>query len=298
MHEEFDGRTRTKIVRDADGIARVLSHADLHVAATAAPRQAAASAYLGRYGHLFGLKQRHLKNLDRRVVADPTGAAVDYRFLREKSQFDVTTVAFDQTRFGLAVWEAGISVTMKHNPLRVIGARSTLHHKLDVKRPSATHVEKAKAIDVETLAKCLGLAHVVRRGVPLTINIQKFMIFRYREATRRRAVMPAKHDGRPPSGHPPLPLPPVHASIRDGKDYVVRTVYFSFDFPPVRPLHWVAIIEVETSSVLLAYPFIANVMGWVFKADPATLGGPTADAGSAALNRWRSPVKLEGLTAP
>jgi hypothetical protein len=297
MYEEFDGRTRTKIVRDADGIARILSHADRRVAVKAATPQLAANEYLNRYGHLFGLKPQHLKNLSRGVVADPTGAAVDYRFLREKSQFDVTTVAFDQTRFGLAVWEAGISVTMKHNPLRVIGARSTLHHKLDVKRPSGAHVAKAKAIDVETLAKCLGIAGVVRRGVPLTINAQKFMIFRYRAATRRRAIMSPKRDGRP-SGHPTLPLPPVHASIRDGKDYVVRAVYFSFDFPPVRPLHWVAIIEVETGSVLLAYPFIANVMGWVFKADPATLGGPTADAGNAALNRWRSPVKLEGLAAP
>jgi zinc metalloprotease ZmpB len=298
MYEEFDGRIRTKIVRDADGVARMLSHTDGHVAVKAATPQAAANDYLNRYGHLFGLKQQHLKNLTRGVVQDPTGAPVDYRFLREKSQFDVTTVAFDQTRFGLAVWEAGISVTMKHNPLRVIGARSTLHAKLDVKRPSATHVAKAKAIDVETLAKCLGLAGVVRRGVPLTINAQKFMIFRYHETTRRRAITPAKRHGRPSSGHPTLPLPPVHASIRDGKDYVVRAVYFSFDFPPVRPLHWVAIIEVETESVLLAYPFIANVMGWVFKADPTTLGGPTADAGNAALNRWRSPVRLEGLAAP
>jgi hypothetical protein len=298
MYEEFDGRIRTKIVRDADGVARMLSHTDGHVAVKAATPQAAANDYLNRYGHLFGLKQQHLKNLTRGVVQDPTGAPVDYRFLREKSQFDVTTVAFDQTRFGLAVWEAGISVTMKHNPLRIIGARSTLHDKLEVKRPSATHVERAKAIDVETLAKSLGLAGLIRRGVPLTINSQKFMIFRYHEATRRRAVTSPKRGGQPSSGHPTLPLPPLHASIRDGKHYVVRAVYFSFDFPPVRPLHWVALIEVETASVLLAYPFIANVMGWVFKADPATLGGPTADAGNAALNRWRSPVKLEGLTAP
>src|ERR1700719_3062458 len=102
MYEEFDGRMRTKIVRYADGVARVLSHTDRHVAVKAATPQAAASAYLSRYGHLFGLKQHHLKNLDRSVAQDPTGAPVDYRFLREKSQFDVTTVAFDQTRFGLA----------------------------------------------------------------------------------------------------------------------------------------------------------------------------------------------------
>ena len=36
MYEEFDGRTGTKIVRDADGIVRVLSHADRHVAMKAA----------------------------------------------------------------------------------------------------------------------------------------------------------------------------------------------------------------------------------------------------------------------
>jgi hypothetical protein len=35
MDEEFDGRTRTEIVRDADGIAGALSHADRHVAVTA-----------------------------------------------------------------------------------------------------------------------------------------------------------------------------------------------------------------------------------------------------------------------
>ena len=34
-----------------------------------------------------------------------------------------------------------------------------------------------------------------------------------------------------------FPLPPVDPSIRDGRHYVVRAVYFSFDFPPVRPLH-------------------------------------------------------------
>jgi hypothetical protein len=60
MYEEFDGRTRTKIVRGADGIARVLSHADRHVTTTAATPQLAANDYLSRYGHLLGLKQQHL----------------------------------------------------------------------------------------------------------------------------------------------------------------------------------------------------------------------------------------------
>ena len=75
MYEEFDGRTRTKIVRDSDGIVRVLSHADRHVAVKAATPQAAAGAYLGRYGHLFGLKQQHLKNLTRSVAIKPASGS-------------------------------------------------------------------------------------------------------------------------------------------------------------------------------------------------------------------------------
>ena len=91
----------------------------------------------------------------------------------------------------------------------------------------------------------------------------------------------------------------MHSSIRDGGHYVVSAVYFGFDFPPIRPLHWVALIEAETSSVLLLRPFIDNVTGSVFEADPMTLaGGPGPRASNAALNRLRSTVTLPGLAAP
>ena len=127
MFEEFDARTQTKIVRDANGVARVLSHADRYVACQAPTPQLAAHDYLSRYGRLLGLRQQHLRNLYAPVGQEPAAADVEYRFLIEKRQSDLTTVVLHQTCFGLPVWEAGISVTMKHDPLRVVGARSTLH---------------------------------------------------------------------------------------------------------------------------------------------------------------------------
>ena len=45
MYEEFDAQSQTKIVRDADGIARELSHANRYVA-TEAPTAAACGARL------------------------------------------------------------------------------------------------------------------------------------------------------------------------------------------------------------------------------------------------------------
>jgi zinc metalloprotease ZmpB len=300
MFEEFDARTKTKVIRDAGGTARVLSHTDQYVTTDAKSPQLAAHDYLSRYGRLLGLRQEHLKNLSRSIEREPTAGDVEYRYLSEKHQFDMSTVAFYQTCFGLPVWEAGLSVTMKHNPLRVVGARSTLHPKLAMKRPHGMDIARLKALDVKTLAKYLGLDGKARRGAPLSVNSQRFMIYQHDE-TRLRHVT-----ARPPktasgilSGAPSLPLPSVYSSIRDGRHYVVSAVHFGFDFPPIRPLYWVALIEAETSSVLLLRPFIDNVTGSVFQADPVTLaGGPGSKAGNAALNRLRSSVTLPGLAPP
>jgi hypothetical protein len=299
MFEEFDARTETRIVRDTGGVARVLSHQDHFVATRAATPRLAAKDYLDRYGRLLGLRPQHLKNLLLPVEHTPTDAEVEYRFVAEKDQFDLTTVAFHQTYLGLPVWEAGLSVTMKHKPLRVIGARSTLHPKPKITQSSAKHLRKLQKLDAETLGRHLGLARYVSDTTPLRINNERLMVHQHDEARLRHAMaQPQKRVSAFHSGAPRLPLPSVHSSIRDGAHYVVRAVRFGFDFPPIRPLNWVALVEVETMSMLLLRPFVDNVTGLVFTADPATLGGPTANAGNAALNRFRSSVTLDGLDAP
>src|ERR1700761_7621214 len=101
MFEEFNPRMRARIVRDAGGIARILSHPDHYVAAKARTPRAAARDYLSRYGHVFGLRPQHLRNLLKSPQRSPTSAGLEYRYLAEKPQFDLTTVAFPQTYFGL-----------------------------------------------------------------------------------------------------------------------------------------------------------------------------------------------------
>ena len=297
MFEEFDARTRTKVVRDAGGVVRVLFHQDRYVAAKARTPRAAARDYLRGYGRQFGVRQQHLSNMLRPPGRDLMAAGIEYRLLPEKPQFDLTTVPFQQTYFDLPIWEAGLSVTMKHEPLRIIGARSTLHPEPKPKRPSDPHLARSKNLDVGILARHLGLSG--RAASALKINSHRLMIYQHDAAGLRYATARPHRQGRAfHSGAPSLSLPPVHSAIHDGAHYVVRAVYFSFDVPPVRPLHWVALVELETSSVLLIRPFVENVTGLVFAADPATLGGPSADAGNAALNPFRSPVTLPGLAAP
>src|SRR5271169_3177203 len=139
MFEEFDARTKTKVIRTSDGTARLLSHTDKYVATKSQNPSLAAYEYLGRFGHLLGLRDEHLKNLSLSAEHEPVAAGIEHRYVGEKHHSDISTVAFYQTCFGLPVWEAGLSVTMKHNPLRVVGARSTQHPELAVKRPNAMH---------------------------------------------------------------------------------------------------------------------------------------------------------------
>ena len=54
-------------------------------------------------------------------------AGSEFRIHTEKQQFDTTTVAYDQTYFGLPVWEASVAVHVKHDPYRVVSASSTRH---------------------------------------------------------------------------------------------------------------------------------------------------------------------------
>jgi zinc metalloprotease ZmpB len=299
MFEEFDARSQTKIVRDAGGIARTLSHANRSVVSGAPTPELAAREYLNRYGELLGLRPEQLRHLFLPAEQEPGAGEIEYRFLSEKHQFDLTTVAFYQTCFGLPVWEAGLSITMKDNPLRVVGAQSTLHADLEVKRPPARAIARLKTLDAESLASSLGLAGRARHDAPL-IDSQRFMIYRYDTARRTDgSARPQREEPVLQAGGPGLPLPPVDPSIRDSRHYVVLAVYFRFDVTPFRPLHWVALVEGETLSVLLLRPFVDSVSGLVFQADPVTLaGGPTANANDAALNPLRSSVTLAGLAPP
>ena len=64
-------------------------------------------------------------------------------------------------------------------------------------------------------------------------------------------------------------------------------------------LHWVALVDVESLSVLYLEAFVSDVKGLVFEIDPITTnGGPRPSANSAALNPVRVSDVLPGLNAP
>lgn len=100
---------------------------------------------------------------------------------------------------------------------------------------------------------------------------------------------------------PILPLYPVDDKIKHGHYYVVDEITFSYTTEKYGAINWIALVELETKSVLYLRPLAANVNGQVFKHDPITISGnlvhsPTQNNG--ILNPFRTSEVLNNLNLP
>lgn len=300
MNQEFNQAHRVLINRDDKGIARELLHTEEQFVSRARTPQLAAAEYLSKYGELLGIKSEETNSLSLSHEADVVDAAGELRFRTEKKQFDMTTVMYEQTHFGLPVWHAGVAIHMKGKPYRVVSSQSTRHPDVEVKRPSAEVLNRLKKLDASTLAAQLNLSGK-KTGYDskmLTIDNVRLIIYRYAQA--KRVIVEEAPAGPGAFGHMnlKLPLPPVAAGIEENRHYLSAEVHFALALREHEVLNWVAIVEAETLSVLYLRVFMDNVNGLVFQDDPITTnGGPLPNATSANLNPVRTTVLLEDLPA-
>ena len=301
MNQEFDDVGNVHVNRDDKGVTRDLLHTDEPFVSTAPTPQLAAEEYLAKFGGLLGLAPAETTNMSLARSAKATESGDELRFASEKSQFDATTVMYQQTRFGLPVWHGGVAIHMKGKPYQVISSQSTRHADLDAERPTPATLKKLEKLNKTALAKQLGLTgKSAFDAKTLSIDGRELIIYRYAQA--KRVMTEEPHSSPADYGHDhdhtALPLPGVPADISEGRHYVCLKVHFALARKGESPLNWVAIIEAKTLAVLYLRAFVDDVNGQVFLIDPITTnGGPTANANSAMLNPVRTSVVLPGLTA-
>ncbi|HEX4068382.1 MAG TPA: hypothetical protein VHZ09_20345 [Acidobacteriaceae bacterium] len=306
MNQEFNSARNVYLDVDNQNIVRQLIHTHAPVAISAATPQLAAANYLNQFAELFGVSAAELANLSLEPSATIENAGVEYRFLQQKSQFDSTTVAFYQTDLGLPVWQAGIAVQMRVSPFRVLTSQSTLHPNLAVTKPKAAEIRRAEAISEEELARLLGLNNkptgpFAPKAKTLRIEKKTLVIYQYESA--KRVVANAPQREKQASGFnttlPTLPLPAVSDNIKEGEHSVCVKIDFELTVTPIGVLHWIAIVDVQTLSVLYLRALVDCLNGLVFEDDPVTTnGGPLPTAASASLNPVRVSDALPGLAGP
>jgi zinc metalloprotease ZmpB len=297
MHQHYDSATKTHVNSDEEGIVRGLMPEQPFVSG-ATTAQAAAQEYIEQHAELLGVEPATLANLTSARETQPVDAGSEFRIHTEKQVFDTTTVAYDQTYFGLPVWEASVAVHLKQDPYRVVAASSTRHPDLTVKRPPETALKKFKDIDETTLADLLGLS--AKAGKSLKITGTRLVVYQYESAKRQPEAEQPAEDELVAHEHPTLELPPLPASIMEDGHYVSAVVHFELGTREFPQLNWRAIIDVTTGAVLHLRPFVDDVKALVFEEDPITTApsGPPPSASSALLNPKRVKVPLQGLNPP
>jgi hypothetical protein len=292
---EFHNDSKAYIIRDRQSVVRAVLHTQKPVAINAATALDAAEKYLRTHSQLLGLDVSEIRNPCLPTQNHPTDAGVEYRFLSEKPQFDVTTVTFQQTARGLPASQAGISVHLKKLPDRFdvicvhVARDATLTPAALM--PLQQTVMRLRPPDERILARQLGIADKDTRFEAESLRIchQRRMIHRYEAKKRARTVHDIWH-GTGKIDPLAMPLPQVPAEIVDGSQNVVSAVYFDLKRKGGPSTHWLALVEARTLSVLYLEEFTSDANGKVFLADPMTTHGaplPDTDANNEKMNPLR-----------
>jgi len=285
---------------DAQGVVRGLSHPGQPYRPLAGPLNgpALAEAYLRDVSAIYGIEPTWLGELSRRPSEEIEEVGTELRLARGESVTGTTTVSFQQTHFGLPIWEAGFTVSMLSDELRVTSSLSTLHADVVCKMPKEdAHCARGR-ITARELAELLDLGE---REEP-SITSERSWVHRYQAAERIAGVPRGRGAGLRAIEPPTLKLPAVSEKIEDGRHYVVTEVLFELPLPSLsrdRPLLWRVFVEVNTCSVLYLRCLIAPWTGGVYLTDPPSATGSTsinACSPASELDPLRTEVTLEGLT--
>ena len=130
MRTEFDVNLRAQLTLDDSRRVRQINHFERLWEPEREEKTArgVAEAYLRTVSGQLRLQPTQLETLQERVsYLDPRPQDVRYRLSEEKTLFDSTTMGYVQTVDNVPVWGAGITVTVKHAPFRVVNASTTSH---------------------------------------------------------------------------------------------------------------------------------------------------------------------------
>ena len=136
-----------KVTEDASGKVRQLSHHQKQYKAAMTELRAAegqpafsprslAEQYLRDVAPIFGFAQEEIANFAAARAVSPTAAGVELRFKEEKAVGSGVTVVYEQTIYGLPIWNAGVTVRVDSKEMGVIGSHNAAHYDIEAQRPA------------------------------------------------------------------------------------------------------------------------------------------------------------------
>ncbi len=147
MQSTYDQSLKATVILDDSGLVRGINHLDEYREIEHHRHREAAAAYLHDISGKLNISTEALRSIEQRVsYLDPQPQDTEYRFSEEKTLFDSTTYAYYQTFLNTPVWAAGLTVTIKQAPARVVAATNTSEYGIDAEMPSDEAIERYRQL--------------------------------------------------------------------------------------------------------------------------------------------------------
>jgi len=161
MKESYRSDLRAHVLTDEADRVRAIRHSQEYWESPTGGGLATAVAYLRHFAGVYEIPTSMLDRLETRVnFLDPREQADEYRLSEERRQFDSETFGFYQTHLNVPVWLAGLKVTVKQGPTRVVRSEDTSQSGVDARMPAQAAIDRYRDVFSSTNA-----ATVQRRAV-------------------------------------------------------------------------------------------------------------------------------------
>lgn len=151
MKELYRPDLKAHVLTDAGNRVRTIRHSQEYWESPSSGGLATAAAYLREFAAVYEIETSKFDRLTSKVAfLDPREQPEEYRLSEEKRQFDSETFGFYQTYLNVPVWRAGLRVTVKQGPNRVILSQDTTQPGVNAKMPSREAIDRYRRIFATT----------------------------------------------------------------------------------------------------------------------------------------------------
>lgn len=156
MKEDYRPALKAHVLVDDANRVRAIRHTGEYWDGPAGGGLTTAASYLRNFASAYDIPTARLDRLESRVsFLNPREQGEEYRLSEERRQFDSETFGFYQTYLNVPVWRAGLKVTVKRGPNRVIRSEDTSHSGVDARMPPPDAIERYRQLFSATNAATL-----------------------------------------------------------------------------------------------------------------------------------------------
>src|SRR5262245_43193919 len=136
MQESYRPDLKAHVRTDEANRVRAIRHTQEYWESPVGGGLPTAVAYLREFGSVYEIPTKKLDHLETKAsFLEPREQDEEYRLWEERRQFDSETFGFYQTYLNVPVWLAGVRVTVKQGPNRVVASEDTTQIGVDAKMP-------------------------------------------------------------------------------------------------------------------------------------------------------------------